>query len=189
MKNNKSLSNDYTTLNSAILLAAQDTSNKERTKNKVWFHHSELILLPEIQHQDHLLHHLWSKNPSEDTTVIKVEPRAAQNVVSDYVSLAKAAWSTHQEKITQNMRCTPKDEWASVQILEGGMTSHHEKPTVMQLKLTNGELVTTDAENASVMGPHLEKVYRNHRPIDWAVLHEIPQLYFMLELDTPISWK
>ena len=87
------------------------------------------------------------------------------------------------------MRITPKDVWASVKILTGGMTSHHEKPTVMRLKLTNGELATTDAEKATVMGPHLENFYRNHRPVDWSLLHEIPQRHFVLELDTLISWK
>ena len=59
----------------------------------------------------------------------------------------------------------------------------------MRLKLTNGKLATTDAENVSVMGPHIEKAYRNHRPVDWSVLHELPQRHFMLELDTLISWK
>ena len=69
------------------------------------------------------------------------------------------------------------------------MTSHHKKPTVMQLKLTNGEMATTDAENASVMGPHLEKVYRNHRPVDLIVLSKLPQQHIMPELDTLISWE
>ena len=49
------------------------------------------------------------------------------------------------------MRFTPREAWASVKILAGGMTSHHKKPTVMRLRLTNGELATNDAENASVM--------------------------------------
>ena len=64
MENYKSLSNDYTNFNSAILLAAQDTETEERTNNQGWFHHSELILLTDIQQQDHLLHHLQSKDPS-----------------------------------------------------------------------------------------------------------------------------
>ena len=87
------------------------------------------------------------------------------------------------------MRFIPKDAWASVKILAGGRTSHHEKPTVMRLKLTNGKLATTDAENMSVMVPQLKKVYRNHQPVDWSVLYELPQQHLMLELDTPISWK
>ena len=117
-----------------------------------------MTLLPAIQHRDQLIHHLQSKDPSEDNTAIKVELRASQNVVSDHVSLAKSAWSTHLSTIIHTMHFTHKYAWASVKILAGGMTSYHEKPTVMRLKLTNGELATTDAENASVMGPHLEKV-------------------------------
>ena len=166
MKNNKSLSNYYTTFNSAILLDAQDMATKERTKNQGGFHHSELILLPEIQHRDHLLHHLLSKDPSEDTTAIKDKLRAAQNVVSDYVSLAKAAWSTHQATIIHNMCFAPTYEWEIGKILTGGMMSHHKKPTVMRLKLTNGKLATTDAENESIMGPHLEKAYIIHLLVD-----------------------
>ena len=109
MKNNKSLSNDNTTFNSAILLAAQNTATKEITNNKGWFHHSELTLITAIQHRDQLTHHLRLNDPSEDTTSIKVELRASQNVVCDHVSLAKAPWSTHQAKIIHNMRFTPKD--------------------------------------------------------------------------------
>jgi len=48
--------------------------------------------------------------------------------------------------------------------------SHHEKPTVMQLRLPNGDLATTDDENTSVMGPHLAKVYQTHRTVDFSVL-------------------
>ena len=155
MENNKSLSNDYTTFNSAILPSAQDTATKERTNNQGWCHHHEQILLPAIQQQDQLVHQLQSKDPSEDITAIKDELKAAQNVVSDYISLAKAAWSTHQATIIHNMCFTPKDTWESVEILEGGMTIHRKKPTVMRLKLTNGEFATTDAENAYVMGPQL----------------------------------
>ena len=91
------------------------------------------------------------------------------------------------------MNVLTMNDWAMnefyVEKLSGEMTSHHEKPVVMRLKLTNGELATTGAENASVMGPHLEKVYIKHRPVDWWVLHKLPQLHLMLELNTLISWK
>ena len=87
------------------------------------------------------------------------------------------------------MQFTPKDAWSSVKILAGGMTSHHKKPTVMRIKLTNGEIATTDAENATVIWPHLEKVYRKYRPVDWTAIHKLPQRHLMLEFDTLISWK
>ena len=38
--------------------------------------------------------------------MIKEELKVAQNVVNDHVSLAKAAWSTHQSKIIHSMRFT-----------------------------------------------------------------------------------
>ena len=125
MKKNTSLSNDYTTFNSAIFLAAKDTATREITKSQGRFHHYELILLPTIQHRDNLLYHLRSKYPSEDTTAIKDELRASQNVVNDYVYLAKAAWSTHQSTIIYNMLFTPKDAWESVNILAVGMTCNY----------------------------------------------------------------
>ena len=69
------------------------------------------------------------------------------------------------------------------------MTTQHKKPTVMRLRLTNGELATNDAKNASVMGPHLENVYRNHRPVDWSELQGLIQRASMLEINTIISWE
>ena len=121
--------------------------------------------------------------------MIKEELKVAQNVVNDHVYLAKAALSTHQEIIIHSMRVTPIEAWARVKILAGGMTSHHKKPTVMHLRLTNSEIATNDAKKASVMGPHLEKVYRNHRPVYWSALQGLLQQTSMLELGTLISWE
>ena len=87
------------------------------------------------------------------------------------------------------MRFTPREAWASVKILAGGMASHHKKPTVMRLRLTNGELATKDAKNAFVMRTHLEKVYRNHQPVDWSAPQGLLQQTSMLELNTLISWE
>ena len=49
-------------------------------------------------------------------------------------------------------------------------------------------MAKTDAENASVFGPHFHRVFNNHRPIYWPVLDNIKQRYVMEELDHPISW-
>ena len=56
----------------------------------------------------------------------------------------------------------------------------------MRLRLPNGDLATTDAENASVMGPHLAKVYQAHRPVDFSVLQDLPQRPMIPELDAPM---
>ena len=39
------------------------------------------------------------------------------------------------------------------------------------------------------MGTHLEKVYRNHRPVDWSELQGLIQRASMLEINTIISWE
>ena len=59
----------------------------------------------------------------------------------------------------------------------------------MALKLPNGKLAETDAENASVMHPHLNKVYNNKRQPDYTVLDLIEQHTIMEELDAPFTWK
>jgi hypothetical protein len=59
----------------------------------------------------------------------------------------------------------------------------------MALKLPNGKLAETDAENASVMHPHLNKVYNNKRQPEYTVLDLIEQCTIMEELDTPFTWK
>ena len=59
----------------------------------------------------------------------------------------------------------------------------------MRMRLTNGELATTDAENVSVFGPYFHRVFNNHRPINWPVLDNIKQREVMNELDQPISWE
>ena len=53
----------------------------------------------------------------------------------------------------------PKAAWESVKILIGGTTSHHEKPTIMRMRLPTGKLATMDKENAEVLGPPMRLVY------------------------------
>ena len=58
----------------------------------------------------------------------------------------------------------------------------------MRMRLPNGKLETTDAENASVFGPQFHRVFNYNRLIDWPVLYKIKQREVMEELDHPISW-
>ena len=71
-------------------------------------------------------------DPSENTTMIKEFLKVDQNVVNDQFSLAEDAWSTHQAKIVHSLRFTPREAWASVTILSGGMMSYQEKPPEMR---------------------------------------------------------
>ena len=58
----------------------------------------------------------------------------------------------------------------------------------MWMRLQNKELLMTDAENASIFGPHFYSAFGNHRPIDWPVLENIKHRDVMEELNQPISW-
>ena len=66
--------------------------------------------------------------------------------------------------------------------------SHHASPTIMQMRLPNGTLETTGAENASVFYPHFDMVFNNHRLIYLPVIYRIKQIDLMEEPDTPILW-
>ena len=85
------------------------------------------------------------------------------------------------------MSFNPKAVWEGVKILTGGTTSHHSKPTIMRMRLPPGKLSKTDKENVEVLGPHFEKVFNKHRPIEWKVIHEIKQSQTMYELNDPIT--
>ena len=86
------------------------------------------------------------------------------------------------------MSFNPKATYESVKILTGGTTSHHTNPTIMRMCLPTGKLATTDKENAEVLGPHFEKVFSKHRPIEWNVINKIKQRQTMHELNEPITW-
>ena len=58
----------------------------------------------------------------------------------------------------------------------------------MRMCLPTGKLATTDKENAEVFGPHFEKVFSKHRPIEWNVINKIKQRQTMHELNEPITW-
>ena len=86
------------------------------------------------------------------------------------------------------MKLNLKEAWKSVRVIAGGYTSHHASPTIVRVRLPNGELAMTDAENTSVFGPHFHRLFENHKPIDWTMLCNIKQRYMMENLDHPISW-
>ena len=96
----------------------------------------------------------------------KLQLKVAQGAVDDAIALAKLAWSAHQAEKMHSMRFNLRGVWESVSLISGGYTSHHASSTVMWMLLTNGELETNDAENASVFGPHFHRIFNNHIPID-----------------------
>ena len=105
--------------------------------------------------------------------------------MSNAIVLEKPAWYYHQAETIHSNRFNPKESWQSVRVLDIGDTSNYYLPTIMQMRLPNGELATTNAEIDSVFGPQFDRVFNNHRPIDWPVLYNTKQRYAIEELDTP----
>ena len=87
------------------------------------------------------------------------------------------------------MKFNPKEAWQIVSFIAGEDTTHHASPTIMQIRLPNGEMATTNAENASLFGPHFDRVFNNHIPIYFTRLDNINKIDVMEELDPPISWE
>ena len=117
------------------------------------------------------------------------EKNLLQKLIDIETSLAKSKWYAHHSAKIHDMAFNPRLAWESIKILNGGDTAHHIEKKVMALKLPNGKLAENDAENQSVMHPHLNKVYNNTRPVDYTVLELIEQRAIMEELDAPFTWK
>ena len=86
------------------------------------------------------------------------------------------------------MQFNRKEAWKSVCVIARGDTIHQASPTIIRMHLPNRELRTIDAENASVFGPQLHRVFNNHRPIDWPIIEKMKQRDLMEELDHSTSW-
>ena len=66
---------------------------------------------------------------------------------------------------------------------------HHVKPVVMRMRLTDGTLATTDAENASIIAPHFERIYKGDRHITWEALDNIPTRDTVEGINESIKWE
>ena len=82
----------------------------------------------------------------------------------------------------------PKYAWAAIKILKKGLTSHHVHPTIMHMKLMLGVLAFTNEENASISGPHLDKVYNAKIPVDWDYVRQMIKKRKIWSLNDPILW-
>ncbi len=71
----------------------------------------------------------------------------------------------------------------------GGETAHHKKLINMAMQLPNGTLDSNSSEKMAVFGPHFERVFSNHQPVDLSILDLIPQQEQLMEIDHPITFS
>ena len=152
-----------------IVHAAKQTSTTEKHQNKGWYEHSSNILTPIIGEKTRILNIIRNSAGFSNATIdfLKRMLKKTQQKVKDAIAIAMSRWSSVQADKIHNMNKNPKDAWAAIKILKKGLTGHHVHSTIMHMKLPSGALASTDEENASIFGPHLEKVYNAKRPVDW----------------------
>ena len=180
----------YSDFNNLILAAGNDTALLVTSICDDWFQFSVNDLAPLIAERNSFIHTLRSARdlpPSIVNTLRDSLHRLSKNV-KDRVILAKAKWASHLCAKIHDMAMNPRLAWEHIRLLTGGTTVHHKKSVTMAMKLENGRLTTNAKENMSVFGPHFERVYNNHRPVDFSILNEIPQRPTLLDIDSPITF-
>ena len=78
--------------------------------------------------------------------------------------------------------------WEYICILRGGEAVHHKKSVNMAMRLPDGSLAANSTKNMSVFGPHFERLFSNHHPVDFSVLNLTPQREQLMEIDQPITF-
>jgi hypothetical protein len=58
----------------------------------------------------------------------------------------------------------------------------------MAIKMANGKLATNGKENMAVFGPHFDRVFNNHHPVDPTILTDIPQRPTLHDINSPITF-
>jgi hypothetical protein len=58
----------------------------------------------------------------------------------------------------------------------------------MAMKMANGKLATNGKENMAVFGPHFDRVFNNHCPVDPTILTDIPQCPTLHDINSPITF-
>jgi len=86
------------------------------------------------------------------------------------------------------MKFDLKSAWEHMHILAGGSTSHHASPPMVNMRLPDGTLATSNEVNGIVFVSHLEDVLNNNGNVDWNVLENLKQRRVMKELDNQTEW-
>jgi hypothetical protein len=146
-------------------------------------------LLPIIEEKNQLVHTLRQQDhPMEVTELLKCSLKHVSKQVRDMVLLAKLCWYSHVCLHIHNMRMNPRAAWEYIRILRGSKATHHKKSVNMAMRIPDGSLVASSTKNMGVFGLHFERVFSNHRPVDFSLLDLIPQQEQLMEIDRPITF-
>ena len=152
----------YTPFFENVLRAARDTATIIKHPITGWFEENEDVLIPPIE-EKHALLSAWRNASGEIKTNLLESLRNATKKVKDCVAIAKENWSRKKaEKISQ-MNMFPGEAWKAAREVTARDSCHHQKPTIMKMKMENGNLASNDKQNVDVFVKHLTKVDNNKR--------------------------
>jgi hypothetical protein len=169
--------------------AGEKTALQVKSRCDDWFQFNADKLVPFIEERNQLLHALRSSAdlPPSIADSMRVQLQCLNKNVKGKVLLAKARWVAHLCSKIHDMRSNPRFAWEYIHLLTGGTTVNHEKKAQMAMKMANGELATNGKENMAVFGPHFDRVFNNHRPVNPTILTDIPQCPTLHDINSPIT--
>ena len=147
------------------------TSVTTKSRNKDYFRHSQVIIIPLIEARDGILtqyHTLvivkWN------TSFTKQLLHNKKHEVNDAIALENDNWSAYQSERINSMRFNTKEPCKSVNIISSGEITHHKNIIIMRMGLPDGYTAISDAENELVLGTYFAKVFWTDIPVDWYAL-------------------
>ncbi len=180
---------DYEEFNNAICRSGMNTALSLKEHCEGWYTFSQMDLLLIIEEKNWLVHTLRQKaHPVEVADLLQSSLKCVTKQVKDTVRLTKLRWYSNTCLHIHDMRVNPWLAWEYIRILTGGKTAYHKKSVNMAMRLPNGSLASKSSENMAVFGPHFERVFSNHQPVDFSILDLIPQQEQLIEIDHPITF-
>ena len=180
----------YTDFFTKIPIIAKMTATKLEVPKNPWFEFSSHKLQPIIDEMNKWLY-VWRKaRRTEEEEEAYKQLKLTTKLRNIEVDSAKAAWNSHQAAIIGQLNgSNSKEAWKAVRQCELGTKCNHAKPKDMSLMLPSGERAKNDKENMSIMEPHCQRVFNNHRLVHPQALELLKQREGFYKLDDPIRWK
>jgi hypothetical protein len=180
----------YEDFHDKIKKGGNDTALLVKSKGDDWFIFNRDYIAPPINKRNQLIHALRSSAtlPTSIANAVRDALSRLNKTIKDKVLIAKAQWAPHLCFKIHDMAMSPRLAWEHICLLTGGSTAHHKKSVQMAIKMPNGNIANNGKENMSVFGPHFERIFNNHCPVDLTILDEITQHPVLSKLDLPISF-
>ena len=138
----------------------------------------------EVLHATNKCHHL----STDIQHILQTNLKLLNRHVAHAISHAKATWYAHICQKNHDMNMEPRLAWEHICLLIKGESAHHQRRPTMAMQLPDGTRASNAADNMSVFASHFQRVYNNHRSVDFAYADHIPQRRILWELNDPITW-